>query len=376
MKNIGFVSYWFNRGQAVVTKYVKSIFDEAGYNTFVLTKSPKKRISLKSLSSTRGIKNIFTELSNKIKQKSDFEISQDWIDENITIGSQTNQIEKSKYLEWADINKLDICFFDQNYQFREIKALKETGVKTIGRFVWEQFAPEHANEANDAFDIIYSLTNCEHNRYLKELNINSKLIRWGIHPSLLNHNIKKEKKGPIKFYYPAGYCGSRKSVNETIEAFRKVKNDNIRLFISSQKPINSYGDSRIIVDSGNISSHKEFHKKMYSCDVCIIPSRWEGLGLAFVESIAFEMPILTTDYPPMNEYVLPNETGFLINCNTKNKRKNGIWIADISIKNLSEKIAKIADRVTINRMSKNTKDILQKKYAWDKTIEDYKDLIK
>lgn len=37
-------------------------------------------------------------------------------------------------------------------------------------------------------------------------------------------------------------------------------------------------------------------------DVCVQPSRWEGLGLSLLECQAAGMPLVTTDAAPMNEY--------------------------------------------------------------------------
>jgi glycosyltransferase involved in cell wall biosynthesis len=37
-------------------------------------------------------------------------------------------------------------------------------------------------------------------------------------------------------------------------------------------------------------------------DVCVQPSRWEGLGLPLLECQASGMPLITTDAPPMNEH--------------------------------------------------------------------------
>ena len=46
------------------------------------------------------------------------------------------------------------------------------------------------------------------------------------------------------------------------------------------------------------------HLRLFaSCDVCLGPSRWEGLGLFLYEAIAFGMPQITNDSPPMNEVV-------------------------------------------------------------------------
>ncbi len=44
--NIGFVNNWCNRGQGVVAKWVRTIFDEAGHNTYVLARptNPKAPI--------------------------------------------------------------------------------------------------------------------------------------------------------------------------------------------------------------------------------------------------------------------------------------------------------------------------------------------
>jgi len=347
MKNIGFVSYWFNRGQAVVTKSVKSIFDNAGYNTHVLVRSAKSYTG-------KG----------------------DWDCKNLTIGSKEYDMPTSTYVDWAKKNKIDICFFDQNYQFEQIKALKDIGVKTIGRFVWEQFGKKHVSEAKEAFDIIYSLTQCEHDRYINDLGIDSHFIRWGVDPALLKYSIHRRKDNFIWFYYPAGYCSNRKAPEKVIKAFNMVKNKNIRLFISSQKPLNTLGDKRILLKSGNILSHEKFHKMMYTKDVCIIPSRWEGLGLAFAEAIAFRMPIITTNYGPMNEYVIDNKTGLLVNCNTNRKRANGCVIAEISVNHLAEQIDKLSNKGLINRMSKNTANILQERYSWEKTSSDYLDLIR
>jgi glycosyltransferase involved in cell wall biosynthesis len=37
-------------------------------------------------------------------------------------------------------------------------------------------------------------------------------------------------------------------------------------------------------------------------DVCVQPSRWEGIGLPLLECQASGLPLVTTDAPPMNEF--------------------------------------------------------------------------
>jgi glycosyltransferase involved in cell wall biosynthesis len=342
MKNIGFVSYWFNRGQAVVTRYVRSIFDDAGFDTHVLVRRAEMH------GTNRG----------------------DWVSPNVTIGSKEYNMPVSTYVNWAKENDIEVCFFDQNYQFKAIRSVREMGVRTIGRFVWEQFGEEHVGPAKSAFDNIYSLTRSEQERY-NGLGIDSNLVRWGIHPSLFSVKAKRHKDNNVWFYYPAGYCSSRKSVKETVRAFSLVRSKNIRLLISSQKPIDTLGDSRIVVESGNVTFHSEFHKKMASCDVCIIPSRWEGLGLAFVEAMAFGMPIITTNHPPMSEYVVHGKSGLLVKSVLGSGLPNGLPVANIRVKDLSDKISKLSNRALIDKMSKFTVNHGRKKYNWEDTRGDY-----
>ena len=55
------------------------------------------------------------------------------------------------------------------------------------------------------------------------------------------------------------------------------------------------------------------HLRLFaSCDVCLGPSRWEGLGLFLYEAVAFEMPQITNDSPPMNEVVSDGVNGILV----------------------------------------------------------------
>jgi glycosyltransferase involved in cell wall biosynthesis len=45
------------------------------------------------------------------------------------------------------------------------------------------------------------------------------------------------------------------------------------------------------------------NQRLYDeADVCVQPSRWEGLGLQMLECQAAGLPLVTTDAPPMNEY--------------------------------------------------------------------------
>ena len=49
-----------------------------------------------------------------------------------------------------------------------------------------------------------------------------------------------------------------------------------------------------------------------AADVCVVPSRWEGLGSILLEAMALEAPIVASDLPAVREVVTDEVTGLLV----------------------------------------------------------------
>ncbi|MCK4785708.1 MAG: glycosyltransferase, partial [Desulfobacteraceae bacterium] len=61
------------------------------------------------------------------------------------------------------------------------------------------------------------------------------------------------------------------------------------------------------------SVHNEEISKYYSfCDCMCTPSRWEGFGIVFIEAMACETVVVTSDIAPMNEYITDSVSGVLV----------------------------------------------------------------
>jgi glycosyltransferase involved in cell wall biosynthesis len=325
---IGICAYWFNRGQGVVARQIRTALDELGHQTFVLARPTRES----------NIRSAFVDRTDVWDQPGVSEAS-------------SYEIPTGDYLEWAERTGIEVAFFDQNYGFEGITELRRSGVRTIGRFVWEQFSPSDVAPATDALDVIYSLTHCERERYAT-MGIESPYVQWGVHPDLLAY-ANTEPSSPaasdaVRFFYPAGFLSKRKPLKPILNAFRGVSDERLRLTVKAQverqaKRLHAAAeeDPRIDVILEDLPTDR--HLRLFAgADVCLAPSRWEGLGLHLYEASAFGMPVITNDNPPMNEVVRDGVNGLLVRGRRRGEAKSGIPSYDPSVRGLRRAIKRLA----------------------------------
>lgn len=323
---VGIVSYWFNRGQAVVSRRIRAALDAAGLQTFVLARPTKDGF----------VRSRFIDRTGP------------WAQRGVTAASRFD-IPEVEYLEWAADNMLDVVLCDQNLQFRELAGLRRRGVRTVGRFVWEAFRPEDVAGANEAFETIYSVTRCEQRRYAG-FGIESPLVRWAPPPELVRFPRPPRPDREVRFFFPGGYLSDRKPTAETIAAFQRVRGPRARLILKIQDPVRGpqlaaeaeRADPRIRAITADLPDD-EHHRLMASCDVLLAPTRWEGLGLHHGEAIALGLPAITNDFPPMNENVAHDVDGWLVPAVWHSERVPGVPRLETPIEPLAEAIEALCD---------------------------------
>src|ERR1044072_32613 len=192
---VGIVTKWFASGQAVVSRYVRGALDDLGHEACVLAKPGK------------GPRANLDRVPDPV-----------WHQPGVTEGSEAD-IPVDEYLAWAEDNQLDAVLCDQNDQFDEIRALREAGVRTIGRFVWENFPATDAEPAKSAYDGIYSYTRAEQERS-RALGIGeTPLLTYGCHPELIAIGAQVERSSDeVWFYVPGSFMGKRKPFPESVDA--------------------------------------------------------------------------------------------------------------------------------------------------------------
>ena len=348
---IGIVSKWFNRGQPVVGRQLRSAVDELGHESFVLARPKRDRGPRPGALDRDGV----------------------WDQPGVTEASAF-EIPSDEYLRWADENSIDAAMFDNHYQFEEITTLREAGVRTIGRFVWEHFAEEHVEPAQEAFDVIYSMTHAEHERY-RGMGIEAFPVQWGCHPEMTSV-VPKRDPAVVRLIFPAGFAGHRKPLAEAVEAFGATSDDRLRLLIKAQldrkqlKPVlkRAKKDDRIelLLEDQPTAEHLQ---AFANCDVCLAPARWEGLGLPLFEATAFGMPIITNDDPPMNEVAVDGLNALLVGSRPDGTAKSGIPAMTPDVGEMTAAIERIADDGVRAKLADGAAEMRERR-SWSRTLED------
>jgi 1,2-diacylglycerol 3-alpha-glucosyltransferase len=353
---IGLVTKWYASGQAVVSRQLRSALDELGHETVVLArpgKGPREQVD-------RG--------------------DPVWEQGGLTQASEAD-VPLSEYEGWAEEHGLDAVLCDNNYQFEEIASLRERGVRTIGRFVWEHFAAEHVDRARETYDVVYSFTRAEQERYA-EMGISSPYVPWGVHPELLDLAEGLRQDGDVvRFYVPGSFMGKRKPFAEIAEAFSRVGDPRLRLLVRGQverkrDPLDGARDSDPRIEVELSDRPTEVHLRQFaSCDVCLSPSRWEGLGLPLYEAMAFGMPAITNDAPPMNEVVLNEVNGICVRSVPWGTARSGIPAFDPDVDELAAAIERLADDGERARLAHGARELCHGERAWSHTVEGLAELL-
>lgn len=130
---------------------------------------------------------------------------------------------------------------------------------------------------------------------------NARYVPWSLD---LQRFPARTVNGPARlFIHNAGLVDhdDRKGTRDAISAFKRVRRDDIRLVVRMQKEAPMPApDCRIEVCVGNLPKPEDLYA---AGDVAIQPSKMEGIGFMVIEPVCSGIPVITINYPPMNEFV-------------------------------------------------------------------------
>ena len=306
----------------------------------------------------------------------------EWDVPNLHLSAKTRDaMDIGEVLNWVESNHIEAVILmepvgDKIWQLA--LELKGSGIYTVGVPMIEiTKADEILNHTFLNKNI--SLTQQCHQVLIRNNVLDVINIPYGIpEPQHVGKSSYITNRQEIVFYFNAGWADERKNAEVLLSAFTKAAevNKNILLFFHSQAGLESFPPSQreimmnnpqIVFSSGSLS-YEEIMQITNSADVMLIPTKREGLGILFLEALAFGKPIIAADYSPMNEYVRNNINGFVCSGKVEPITHNDRPLVDqinINENDLCEKILKIADPVIIENFSKNSRQIYEREYSFE-----------
>ena len=202
-------------------------------------------------------------------------------------------------------NKIEGLIFVENPGWHPlvVPTAKKLGIKTVCIVNWEWFNSKGTDWSK--LDCLVAPTNYTA-RILNKFGFKN-TIQLDNPVSLENLPERNVEGFPRLFVHNAGLIDhdDRKSTKLVVESFQKTKQKDIKLLINCQKdPALEFNDKRIEIIIGNKKSKKELYE---SGDVLIQPSKMEGLGLSILEGVCCGIPVISSNYPPMNQWVWHKE---------------------------------------------------------------------
>lgn len=240
------------------------------------------------------------------------------------------------FTNWLATKKIDVVFFNEERNHEVVLAAKNHGY-TIGSYI------DYYTRATVPFFNNYDFLICNTKRHYSVFKNHPKCfyIPWGTDTNLFSVQNKK-KNNDITFFHSLGMDYHRKGTDLLLKAFQKV-HGNARLIIHGQVPLQDIGLNENEINKSNIEVIIKTVKApgLYHLgDVYVYPSRLDGIGLTICEALSCGLPVITTDNPPMNEFILDNKNGQVVRIAKEMRRfDNYYWpMVEVDVDDLAYKM--------------------------------------
>lgn len=295
---IGIVTTWFERGAAYVSRAYMDNLRAEGHEVFIYARGGEQR---------------------KIKDPK-------WNGDYVTWGYslEGSNINDSHFFKWIESNHLEAILFNEQTIYRTVALTKKRypNVK-LAAYI------DYYTETSLPYFNIYDFVICNTKRHLQAMDGHPQAyyLKWGTDVDLFSPQ-KREEHSKVVFFHSAG-MSTRKGTDVLVDAFIDGKlYEKSELIIHSQIPVNKV--CRYTKDELSQFGIKVIEETVtapglyYLGDVYVYPTRLDGLGLTMYEALACGLPVITTDYPPMNE-VIDESVGRLVKVERNYAREDAYY---------------------------------------------------
>ncbi len=236
-----------------------------------------------------------------------------WDDARVTWGPRAaNPTPAALHLPhfdaWLRRLGLEAVLFNEQRWWAPVVHCARRGIKTAA------YVDYYTEQTLPLFGC-YDLLVCNTRRHLSAFpdHPQAVLVPWGTDTALFRPaGPGPVRAGQVTFFHSCGMSPERKGTPALLQAFGRVRGP-AALVIHSQVELarrlpaqaaqlaDLQDAGRLRVEQGTVAAPGLYHLG----DVYAYPSVLDGIGLTLAEALACGLPVVTSDNPPMNEFVTP-----------------------------------------------------------------------
>jgi glycosyltransferase involved in cell wall biosynthesis len=245
----------------------------------------------------------------------------------IVRGNDGGAVDWGDLRRWVERNRLELLLFnEQNYWPPVVLARRELGLP-LASYV------DYYTATTVPFFALYDLLLCNTRRHHSVFANHPQAwyIPWGTDLELFQGTHQPVDPAAVVFFHSAGLNPARKGTLVALQGFVRLQGP-CRFVLHLQAPLANHpeiaalcaNDQRIEVINATVGAPGLYHRG----DVYVYPTVLEGIGLTIMEAMACGLPVITTDCPPMSEFVEHAQSGRLVPPTHYRGRADGYYWAE------------------------------------------------
>jgi len=241
--------------------------------------------------------------------------------------SISTAVDWRQFKRWVLDNQLDLVMFNEQ-QFWPAVVMARNELP-----VWLAAYVDYYTSVTVPFFWLYDVLLCNTLRHYSVFRSHPGVLHvpWGTDCELFAGTCEPVSKDGVVFFHSVGMSPGRKGTSIALEAFHRLRG-NHRFVLHTQVPLSTdpevericRADDRIEVIHRTVPAPGLYHLG----DVYVYPTVLEGIGLTIAEALACGLPVITTDVPPMNEFVHHGVNGRLVSPAEYRGRFDGYYWAE------------------------------------------------
>lgn len=344
--NIGIVTTWFERGAAYVSKAYAETLRNKGNSVFIFARGGEK--------------------TGKGDPK--------WDTADVTWGKRypSTKIDFKEFDRWIKNRRLNVIFFNEQQDWTIVADIK----KKYPNLKLGSYVDYYTESTLDLYNI-YDFVICNTMRHMEAMENHKQkfYLKWGTDVNVFLPK-RQYKEGKMVFFHSVG-MSHRKGTDVLLDAFIQGElYKKSKLIIHTQVPLETVSNYKkedaerygVEVIEKTISAPGLY----FMGDVYVYPTRLDGLGLTIYEALASGLPVITSDFPPMNE-VVDKEVGSLVKIHRLYSRKDGYYwpLCQCDRNDLIDKMKYYIDnQKSIPLLSKAARKKAVEQFDWNKNSEE------